>query len=421
MALKKPKKAKATGKEAEVSEDKLAKDIIDFLNNDSKLDVDVGFLTETGANVTRWVDSGSYSLNWLSSGKLNGGLPYGRIIECHGDPYTGKSLIATQVAVQAQRDGALVIYFDPEYGLDNAFVKRLGGDPDTIIAPKNVRTVEQFNETFVKIIEKFNSSGGIDRPVAVILDSLAMLSTKHELDAPEKTDYSKAKKIRQFFRMYMHDCYKHNILLFVINQVYDVIGQMFGPSKKASGGQGLPYASSQRYNMLTPKIESDDDDHTSGTMIKAKTIKNRVSIPFRTAYIRFTYESGLDKYGGLWELLFDGGGKFGVTNLGLIKKVKKGKNGGWEEASSGRTYIIPGVIVDENGEDIGFSKDGFMDVFSKDEITYVAKLQEIIDKKNEEPVKIKYDELTEEEKLLLSPEELIEMGVQPEEEDVINY
>ena len=182
-----PKKSKVEATEG--TKILFEEDIIKFLKNDKKLDIEVGFLTETGSNISRWLDTGSYTWNFLSSGRLMGGLPYGRISECFGEPYTGKSLLACQLAVKGQQDGAMIIYFDPERSVDEETIKRLGGNPNAIIAPKKIKTIEKFNQTFIKIIERVASYSDKERPpIVVILDSLAMLSTEQEINKPDKVD-----------------------------------------------------------------------------------------------------------------------------------------------------------------------------------------------------------------------------------------
>lgn len=376
-------------------------DIIKHLKEDKTLGIEVGFMTETGSDVEYYLDTKSYSWNFLSSGRLNGGLPIGRVVEAAGNSSVGKSLMGAQIAVQAQLADYVVIYFDIEKGMDTHSIERLGGKPSSIIVPTGINTIEKFNETFNKIIEKISLAGNT-RPVVVILDSLAMLSSKHEIESPDKVDYSKPKKLKQFFRMYMDLCYRHNVLLFVINQVYDVIGA-YVPTTVSSGGKAIQYASSQRYLLSTPQIEKGEDKDAIATVIKAKTLKNRVSIPFRSCFIKSSYKDGFDRYFGLFELLFDGNaGK--STGFNLIVKVKKDEKGtGWVESKTGTKYMLKGVIVDEEGKDIAFSQKDFIDLLKKDEEKYINKIQELIDKKNDDIVP-SFEDLTDEEKLLVGDE-----------------
>lgn len=406
--MAKSKTTKTSGEKKKTSRT-FESDIVKHLKSTKNANLDVEFLSEN-KQVDDWLDTNSYTWNYLSSGDLRKGLPYGRVIECHGDSYTGKSLLASQIAAMAQKDNAVVVYFDIEHGIDEGTIRKLGGDPDTIIAPDGVITVEDFNEAFVAVTKSVADSAkelGEKRPILVILDSLAQLSTKHEMEEPDKVDFSKAKKVRQFFRMYMHECAKNNILLFVINQVYEDPMNMFGPKKKTGGGQGLPYAASQRWNLMTPVLEKEGTtsiiDDVVATKVKAKTIKNRVpsSRPFRSGYIKFDYEHGIDRYGGLWDLLYDGdGGK--VTCLKQIISVKRDPNDKtkWIPAKGSGNYAWPGVIVDEKGNDVGFTKKEFENVFKEKEEEYIDKLQQILDEKSSSLAPTMEDSLDEHEKVL---------------------
>lgn len=368
----------------DINKVRMEKDIIQFLKGDKTLGVNVGFLTESGANVKRWFDTDSLVWNFVSSGSMRKGLPYGRVIECHGESTTGKSLLGAQIAAQAQKSGALTFFFDPEYGMDNKFIRSVGGDPSQIISVTELGTIEKFDKAMRKMIEYLavkNKDQAV--PVVMVLDSLAMLSSEQELKSPEKNDMTKAKKIRQFFRTYMDECVRHGILLFVVNQVYKNIGVMFGPDQTPTGGMGLPYAASQRYSLRTPKYDKEGEKamgDVEGTRLKVKTLKNRVAVPFRSGFVRFTFKDGMDRYGGLFELMNDGDGGM-VTSLNLLVK-------------EGNKYVWPGVIDEK------FWAKDFVDVFKADEEKYIDALEEIIKQKSERK-EIPVEELTPEEQVLV--------------------
>lgn len=370
---------------ANVNKARIEKDILKFLRDDKGLGVNVTTLSESGANVTRWFDTDSLTWNFVSSGSLKKGLPYGRVIECHGETTTGKSLLGAQIAAQAVKQGALTFFFDPEYGMDTKFIRSVGGDENKIITFTELGTIEKFNKAVLKTIEYLALKNKDPQvPVVMILDSLAMLSSEQELKSPDKNDMTKAKKIRQFFRTYMDECVRHGILLFVVNQVYKNIGVMFGPDTSPTGGMGLPYAASQRYALRTPKYEKEGEKSqgdVEGTRVKMKTLKNRVSVPFRSVYIRFTYGEGLDRYGGLFELMGDGDGG-NVTALNLLQK-------------EGNRWIWPGVIDEK------FWAKDFVEVFKAKEEEYIEALEAVIEEKTKRK-EIPAEALSSDEEALLS-------------------
>lgn len=393
MAVKKTTtKKKTTKKTKTLKREDMANDIVSHIKT-SGVDVDIGFLPETGANVKFWLDTGSYTWNFLTSGNLRKGMPIGRVVEVYGESGTGKSLMAAQLACMAEKAGITPVVFDTELAFTNEFAERLGANPKNILAIQGTKSVEKFDKTFSEIIAKVaeKRKSGFEKPVAVFLDSLAMLSTEHELKSPNKVDYSKPKKIRQFFRTYMDDCHRHDIFLFVINQVYDAIGVMFGETQRATGGHGTAFASTVRFNLKKPKIIKDGGtamDDPMATVVKAKTIKNRVSVPERSVFIVSNYQNGVDRYGGLFELMYNGKWQdtqyIEATNLKIIQK-------------DGQKYKWPGVIVDEKGEDIKFARKEFVEIFKENEEKYVDELQKIIE---ERKGKIAPDPLTEDEEVL---------------------
>ena len=51
---------------------------------------------------------------------------------------------------------------------------------------------------------------------------------------------------------------------------------------------------------------------------------------------------------------------------------------------NGARYSIPGIFVNEKGEDISFYKKEFPEIFSKNEKEYIEKLQKVMDIKEED-------------------------------------
>ena len=88
--------------------------------------------------------------------------------------------------------------------------------------------------------------------------------------------------------------------MIVTNHTYDVIGA-YVPTKEMGGGSGLKYAASTII-YLTKKKEKDGKD-VIGNLIKAKTVKSRLSKENKEVTVRLFYDDrGLDKYYGLLEL-----------------------------------------------------------------------------------------------------------------------
>ena len=92
---------------------KYLKNLLSKVNNPDATIVADGI---DGADVTGFIDTGSYALNALLSGSIYGGLPNNKISCLAGDPATGKTFYAIGIAGQFLKDhkDGVVIYFDTE-------------------------------------------------------------------------------------------------------------------------------------------------------------------------------------------------------------------------------------------------------------------------------------------------------------------
>jgi hypothetical protein len=91
---------------------------------------------------------------------------------------------------------------------------------------------------------------------------------------------------------------------------------MFDPDDKISGGQGFIYASSIVVAIKKLKLKEDADGNKVSTVqgIRAacKVMKSRYSKPFEGVQIKIPYESGMDPYSGMLEML---------ESKGIVEKV----------------------------------------------------------------------------------------------------
>ena len=76
--------------------------------------------------VKTWLDTGYPLLNKIISGDYDKGVPGGRIVEMFGPPASGKTLIATQLMLSAQKAGGVAGLCDHEYTYQMPFAKKLG-------------------------------------------------------------------------------------------------------------------------------------------------------------------------------------------------------------------------------------------------------------------------------------------------------
>ena len=108
------------------------KDIIKETGNEYATLVSEG--VEAG-DVDSFIDTGSYTLNALLSGSINGGMPSNKITAIAGEAATGKTFFALGIvkAFLDKNKDAGVIYFESESALTKDLVENRGVDSKRII------------------------------------------------------------------------------------------------------------------------------------------------------------------------------------------------------------------------------------------------------------------------------------------------
>ncbi len=254
----------------------------------------------------RFIDTGSYIFNSLVSGSIYGGVSSNKITAIAGETSTGKTYFSLAIVknfLDTNPDG-YCLYFDTEAAITKGLLASRGIDQNRLVVV-NVVTIEEFRSKALKAVDIYLKKDLTERkPCMFVLDSLGMLSTEKEikdtLDDKQVRDMTKSQLVKGAFRMLTLKLGQANIPLIVTNHTYDVIGS-YVPTKEMGGGSGLKYASSTII-YLSKKKEKDKTE-VVGNIIKAKTIKSRLSKENQQVEIRLYYdERGLDRYYGLLDL-----------------------------------------------------------------------------------------------------------------------
>ena len=288
------------------------KDIIKETGNEYATLVSEGV---DGADVTSFVDTGSYSFNALLSGSIFGGMPGNKITAIAGEAATGKTFFALGICKSflEKHPDAGVIYFESESAISKDMIEGRGVDAQRmVIVP--VATVQEFRNQSIKIIDKYLEQPEDKRkPLMFVLDSLGMLSTTKEMEdtaaGKETRDMTRSQIVKSTFRVLTLKLGKANIPMIMTNHTYDVIGSMF-PQKEMGGGSGLKYAASSI--IYLGKRKEKDGTEVVGNIIHCKNYKSRLTKENAQIDVRLTYKQGLDRYYGLLEL---------GEEAGVFKKV----------------------------------------------------------------------------------------------------
>ena len=253
-----------------------------------------------------FIDTGSYIFNSLVSGSVFGGVSRNKITAIAGESSTGKTFFSLAVVknfLDNHPDG-YCLYFDTEAAVNRGLLESRGIDLERLVVV-NVVTIEEFRSKALKAVDIYLKTDEDKRkPCMFVLDSLGMLSTEKEitdaLNDKQVRDMTKSQLVKGAFRMLTLKLGQANIPLIVTNHTYDVIGS-YVPTKEMGGGSGLKYAASTII-YLSKKKEKDKTEIV-GNIIKAKTVKSRLSKENQQVEIRLYYdERGLDRYYGLLEL-----------------------------------------------------------------------------------------------------------------------
>ena len=253
-----------------------------------------------------FIDTGSYIFNAVVSGSIFGGVSGNKITAIAGESSTGKTFFSLAVVknfLDNNPDG-YCLYFDTEAAVNKGLLESRGIDLKRLVVV-NVVTIEDFRQKALKAVDIYLNTKIEDRkPCMFVLDSLGMLSTEKEirdaLDEKQVRDMTKSQLVKGAFRMLTLKLGQAKIPLLVTNHTYDVIGS-YVPTKEMGGGSGLKYAASTIIYLSKKKEKSEKE--VVGNIIKAKTVKSRLSKENKDVEIRLFYDHrGLDRYYGLLEL-----------------------------------------------------------------------------------------------------------------------
>jgi len=271
---------------------------------------------------TDWVSTGNYTLNYLISGDFNGGIPLGKVTVFAGESGAGKSYICSgNIIKSAQAQGIYVVLIDTENALDESWLTALGVDvSEDKLLKLNMAMIDDVAKTISEFMKDYKTLPDEERPkVMFVIDSLGMLLTPTDVDQFQKGDMKgdmgrKPKALTSLVRNTVNMIGSHNVGLVCTNHTY-ASQDMFDPDDKISGGQGFIYASSIVVAMRKLKLKEDEDGNkiseVKGIRAACKVMKTRYAKPFESVQVKIPYETGMNPYSGLTDML---------EGKGLLKK-----------------------------------------------------------------------------------------------------
>lgn len=296
-----------------------------------------------------WVDTGFPPLNKAISGSYKQGFPVGRIVEMFGPESSGKTAIATQAMISAQKAGGVAWFNDHERSFMSDLAEKQGLDTENLWIFKTPDTFEQSVTTTIKGIKAIREKKLIpeDAPIVVVFDSLASMVPQSkfakEVDEQSMNDsLALAKACSNVFSTLSIYAEKYQVCMIVLNQEREKPGVIYGDPTTTPGGRAPKFYSSVRVQVGRKKIIEKDGKNKEfmGQEITSKIVKNKLSKPFKEAAWRFMFRE-------------DGTGYFDVTGsmidylvgLGILKQ--SGARITWTD---GKSYFKKQLIAKIDSE-----------------------------------------------------------------------
>lgn len=294
--------------------DDLAETIAKVVNKES--DYQVAFRGDelSPTDIKGFVSTGSRLLDLVISNRKNGGIPFSRITEISGGSSSGKSLISAHLITNVQKMGGIGVLIDTETAYDKSFMEAVGVDVNRNYLYVHLDTVEEIFNKIEKIIETVRTSAQKEKPILIVVDSIAAASTLKEMaEGYEPSGYGmeKAKMVSRALRKITSTIARENIALVLVNQLRQKINAMpFGDQYVTTSGQAIAYHASVCIR-LTKKdaitIKSGDIKDIVGVNVSAKVTKNRLGPPLKTVDFQIFFDRGIDEFGGWLDFLRDRG------------------------------------------------------------------------------------------------------------------
>jgi RecA/RadA recombinase len=302
--------------------------------------INVGF-----SNIDKWVDMGNFAMNRIMSGKFKEGLLFGRQYVYYGESGSGKSLQAAYACANAQKThDAFVLWIDVEKATDDIagqeWLKRTGVDLDEenfqyITAAtlgdckKSISEIcKMYREAYLDAADDFN------RPMVIVVDSWSAAMTEKQWEEAVVGTLvgdmgQKAKQTGDMVQSITHLCSHLPVMVLGVGHIMDS-QEKYGAKHKTTGGHKMFYMASGCLKLTKADLKTDDtnrkieDDVATkyyadlkagmpkkhgekkqiiGHVCVIDNLKSRSSKPGQRIEIQVPFNTGMDPYSGLFDLL----------------------------------------------------------------------------------------------------------------------
>lgn len=272
---------------------KLAKALMDSVGENSK-----------GTEPTGWLDMGYLPLNEMISGDPTRGLPFGRMIEIAGPSASGKTLLATQAMIAAQRAGGCAIFIDWEQTFNEDFATILGLNCKApYFTYQRAATWEEGNMIAMKAASALRKAGlDDDKPIVVVFDSIAAAVPKsmmfdakgarREIDEYTMNDTTALARVTSTTLKSINQLVGQlNVTAIYLNQIRTKPGVVYGDPTTTPGGGAMEfYATTRLFTGRKKDMKTVEGEKVmEAAIIGVETKKNKLNRPFLNVSMRLAY------------------------------------------------------------------------------------------------------------------------------------
>jgi recombination protein RecA len=259
-----------------------------------------------------------------------GGTAVGKIIELLGMDSCGKSTLALHQIAEYQKafPERKVAIMDYENSFDRKYATAIGVDVDSLLIYQP-NDQESGYDMVLALIEKELVS-------CIVIDSQTAAAPKAIIDGDmgDATIGLQARNNSKFCLKVKGLLNIHNVTLFIISQIRDIIGGYGGESTTTTGGKAIKFYADARW-----KIWKTNDKPNELSKTTVDVIKNKLASPFGQAKFNILWGIGVDTIGEVVEY---------AVEHGIVKK-----SGSWfayEETKLGQGMDNVRVLLNDNPE-----------------------------------------------------------------------
>lgn len=258
---------------------------------------------------TSWISTGNAAMNYRISGNINKGIPNKRSTLLWGESGTGKTYLASNLVLNAQRDGHCIIYLDSEDSISEDYMTKIGIDLDeNMFMPVLVDTIEDVQAALSEVFSTMSS----EDKFMIVIDSLAGLLTEKEEDefsrGVSKGDMGQfSKKLKLLCKNINKKISEFDAYCVMVTHAYQNQDMLNGEGKWiCTGGKGFQFFPSISVKLEKAKLK-EAGEVMNGVRIKGEVTKTRFSAPFQKFELKVPYDTGISYTDGLLSVLEEDG------------------------------------------------------------------------------------------------------------------